>query len=88
MVDEPEDKALFEQAYDRYKGKMLSLAYKLTGSYHDAEEAVSSAFFKIAIQIFLPSLNIILFTAMIFEIKSPPAPQGGVFYIAYLAIGG
>ena len=48
MVDEPEDKALFEQAYDRYKGKMLSLAYKLTGSYHDAEEAVSSAFFKIA----------------------------------------
>ena len=48
MLDEPEDKALFEQAYDRYKGKMLSLAYRLTGSYHDAEEAVSSAFFKIA----------------------------------------
>lgn len=48
MLDEPEDRALFEKAYDRYKGNMLSLAYKLTGSYHDAEEAVSSAFFKIA----------------------------------------
>lgn len=48
MLDEPEDKVLFENAYERYKGKMLSLAYKITGNYHDAEEAVSTAFFKIA----------------------------------------
>ena len=48
MLDEPEDKALFEQAYERYKGKMIALAYNITGSYHDAEEAVSTAFFRIA----------------------------------------
>lgn len=48
MPDEPEDKALFERAYNRYKGNMLALAYKIIGNYHDAEEAVSCAFFKIA----------------------------------------
>ncbi|MCR4780850.1 MAG: sigma-70 family RNA polymerase sigma factor [Ruminiclostridium sp.] len=48
MLDEPGDKAQFEEAYNRYKGKMLSIAYKITGNYHDAEEAVSSAFFAIA----------------------------------------
>lgn len=48
MLDEPEDKVLFEQAYNRYKSKMIALAYSITGNYHDAEEAVSSAFFKIA----------------------------------------
>lgn len=48
MLEEPEDKVLFEQAYNKYKGKMISLAYNITGNYHDAEEAVSSAFFKIA----------------------------------------
>ncbi|MBR5089462.1 MAG: RNA polymerase sigma factor [Ruminiclostridium sp.] len=48
MLDEPEDKALFEHAYNRYRNKMLSLAYNITGNYHDAEEAVSTAFFKIA----------------------------------------
>lgn len=48
MLDEPEDKVLFEQAYNRYKGKMIALAYNITGSYHDAEEAVSTAFLKIA----------------------------------------
>ena len=48
MLDEPEDKVLFEQAYNRYKSRMISLAYSITGNYHDAEEAVSSAFLKIA----------------------------------------
>ena len=48
MLDEPEDKAQFEYAYNRYKAKMISLAYGITGNYHDAEEAVSNAFFKIA----------------------------------------
>ncbi|MBO6302106.1 MAG: RNA polymerase sigma factor [Ruminiclostridium sp.] len=48
MLDEPEDKALFEHAYTKYKGKMIALAYNITGNYHDAEEAVSNAFFKIA----------------------------------------
>ena len=48
MLDEPEDKAQFEYAYNKYRGKMLSLAYSILGNYHDAEEAVSSAFFAIA----------------------------------------
>ena len=48
MLDEPDDKALFEDAYNRYKSRMIALAYKITGNYHDAEEAVSSAFFRIA----------------------------------------
>ncbi len=48
MLDEPEDKARFEDAYNRYRGRMLAIAYKITGNYHDAEEAVSSAFFAIA----------------------------------------
>ena len=48
MLDEPEDKAEFEYAYNKYRGRMLALAYGITGNYHDAEEAVSSAFFCIA----------------------------------------
>ena len=48
MLDEPEDKAQFEHAYNKYRGKMLALAYSITGNYHDAEEAVSNAFFAIA----------------------------------------
>lgn len=48
MLDEPEDKAQFEHAYNKYRGKMLALAYSILGNYHDAEEAVSSAFFAIA----------------------------------------
>ena len=48
MLDEPEDKVLFEDAYNRYKSRMIALAYKITGNYHDAEEAVSNAFFRIA----------------------------------------
>ncbi len=48
MLDEPEDKARFEDAYNRYRGKMLAIAYNITRNYHDAEEAVSNAFFAIA----------------------------------------
>lgn len=48
MLDEPDDKATFEYAYNKYKGNMLSIAYRITGNYHDAEEAVSNAFFAIA----------------------------------------
>lgn len=48
MLDEPEDKAQFEYAYNKYRGKMLALAYSILGNYHDAEEAVSNAFFAIA----------------------------------------
>lgn len=48
MLDEPEDKALFEDAYKKYRSKMLTVAYNILGNYHDAEEAVSNAFFAIA----------------------------------------
>lgn len=48
MLDEPEDKVEFERAYNKYRGKMLAVAYGIIGNYHDAEEAVSSAFFIIA----------------------------------------
>ena len=48
MLDEPEEKARFEDAYKKYRGKMLAMSYKIIGNYHDAEEAVSNAFFTIA----------------------------------------
>ena len=48
MLDEPEDGVSFEDAYNRYRGKMFSLAYGITDSTQDAEDAVSSAFFAIA----------------------------------------
>ena len=48
MRDEPVDKALFEDAYNRYNRRMIAIAYNIIGNYHDAEEAVSNAFFKIA----------------------------------------
>ena len=48
MLDEPEDRVLFEHAYKRYKNKMIAIAYNITDNYHDAEEAVSCAFLKIA----------------------------------------
>ncbi|MBP5604566.1 MAG: RNA polymerase sigma factor [Ruminiclostridium sp.] len=48
MIDEPDDRVMFEQAYNRYCKKMIALAYGIIGNYHDAEEAVSSAFLRIA----------------------------------------
>ena len=30
MLDEPEDKVLFEHIYNKYRGKMLAVAYIIT----------------------------------------------------------
>lgn len=48
MIDEPEEKADFETLYNTYKGKMFALAYGVLHNHHNAEEAVSQAFFTIA----------------------------------------
>lgn len=48
MLDEPEEKADFETLYNTYKGKMFALAYSVLHNHHNAEEAVSQAFFTIA----------------------------------------
>ncbi len=44
----PEDTSDFESIYNTYKTRMLGLAYKILGNYHDSEEAVSQAFLSIA----------------------------------------
>lgn len=44
----PEDTSDFESIYKSYKSRMLGLAYKVLGNYHDAEEAVSQAFLSVA----------------------------------------
>lgn len=48
MIDEPESKADFESLYRTYKGRLFALAYRILGNHHDAEEAVSQAFFTAA----------------------------------------
>lgn len=48
MIDEPEEKADFESLYRTYKGRLFALAYRILGNHHDAEEAVSQAFFTVA----------------------------------------
>lgn len=48
MIDTPEEKADFETLYLTYKGKFFSVAYGILKNHHDAEEAVSQAFFTIA----------------------------------------
>lgn len=48
MIETPEEKIAFEQLYNNYKGKMFSLAYSILKNYHNAEEAVSQAFFTAA----------------------------------------
>ncbi len=48
MIDTPEEKILFEDLYNTYKGKMFSLAYSILKNHHNAEEAVSQAFFTVA----------------------------------------
>lgn len=48
MIDTPEEKILFEELYNTYKGKMFSLAYSILKNHHNAEEAVSQAFFTVA----------------------------------------
>ena len=48
MIETPEEKIAFEDLYNTYKGKMFSLAYSVLKNHHNAEEAVSQAFFTIA----------------------------------------
>lgn len=48
MIDTPEEKTAFEDLYNTYKGKMFSLAYSILKNHHNAEEAVSQAFFTAA----------------------------------------
>lgn len=48
MIDAPEEKIAFEELYNTYKGKMFSLAYSILKNHHNAEEAVSQAFFTAA----------------------------------------
>ena len=48
MIDSPEDQSKFEKIYLIYKGLMYYIAYKILNNEHDAEDAVHSAFIKIA----------------------------------------
>lgn len=48
MIDTDEEKITFEELYHTYKGKMFSLAYGILKNHHNAEEAVSNAFFTAA----------------------------------------
>lgn len=48
MIDSPEDQSKFEKIYLTYKGLMYYIAYKILNNEHDAEDAVHSAFIKIA----------------------------------------
>lgn len=48
MIDEPEEKADFESLYRTYRGRLFSVAFRILGNHHDAEEAVSQAFFTVA----------------------------------------
>lgn len=48
MIDTPEDQSKFEKIYITYKGLMYHIAYKILNNEQDAEDAVHSAFIKIA----------------------------------------
>ncbi len=48
MIDTEEEKITFEDLYHTYKGKMFSLANSILKNHHNAEEAVSNAFFTAA----------------------------------------
>lgn len=48
MLDEPDDNVDFNVIYNACKNKMFSMAYRIIGNHHDAEEAVSQAFFAVA----------------------------------------
>ena len=47
-IDSPEEQSKFEKIYITYKGLMYYIAYKILNNEHDAEDAVHSAFVKIA----------------------------------------
>ena len=48
MLDEPQQRASFEQFYRRYRQDMFAVAFGILHSKQDAEDAVSQAFFSIA----------------------------------------
>lgn len=48
MIDSPEDQSKFEMIYKKFKGLMFHVAYKILNNEPDAEDAVHSAFVKIA----------------------------------------
>lgn len=48
MMDSQEDQSKFEKVYLTYRGLMYHVAYKILNNKHDAEDAVHSAFIKIA----------------------------------------
>ena len=48
MIDSQEDQSKFEKVYRTYRGLMYHVAYKILNNKHDAEDAVHSAFIKIA----------------------------------------
>lgn len=48
MIESPEDQSKFEKVYLTYKGLMYHVAYKILNNEQDAEDAVHSAFVKIA----------------------------------------
>lgn len=48
MIDSIEEQSKFEKVYLTYKGLMYHVAYKILNNEHDAEDAVHSAFIKIA----------------------------------------
>jgi RNA polymerase sigma-70 factor, ECF subfamily len=42
-----QDEAAFHQLYERYLERVFNLAYRYTGSYHDAEEITHDVFLKV-----------------------------------------
>lgn len=48
IIDSPEEQSKFEKIYITYKGLMYHVAYKILNHEQDAEDAVHSAFIKIA----------------------------------------
>lgn len=48
LIDDTDDKALFEMLWDKYERMLMSVAYGILGEYSLAEDAVSETFFKIS----------------------------------------
>lgn len=48
MIDDPQDKSLFEQIYETYKNAMYHRAYRILHNEQDAEDAVHEAFVAVA----------------------------------------
>ncbi len=48
MIESPEDRSKFERIYLHYRGLMYHVAYQILNNEADAEDAVHSAFMKIA----------------------------------------